>query len=124
MQYYNENREKGDECEHKFLFGELDGKTVGYVNYGTASHSGQSYYIHWIAVDDSCRNKGLGKQLLLESESIIKMSGARKIFVETSSKEEYRSTQQFYLKCGYVIEAVLKKFYSDNDDQLIFSKEL
>ena len=124
IHYFNENKEKGDKCEHKFLFADLDGKTVGYVNYGEASHSGQSYYIHWIAIDNEFRNKGLGKLLLAETERIIKETGAKKIFVETSSKEDYKSTQEFYLRCGYVIEATLKRFYSDTDDQLIFSKEI
>jgi ribosomal protein S18 acetylase RimI-like enzyme len=124
MKYFNENKEEGDDCEHKFFFAELEGKTIGYVNYGPASHSGQSYYIHWIAIDDGYRNKGFGKMLLSKAEEIIGKTGAKKIFVETSSKEEYRSTQQFYLKSGYAIEAVLKKFYADNDDQLIFSKEI
>jgi GNAT superfamily N-acetyltransferase len=124
IQYYNENKEKGDGCGHKFLFAELDGKTVGYTNFGMASHSGQSYYIHWIAIDDKYRNKGYGKMLITKTEEIIRDLGAKKIFVETSSKEAYRSTQQFYLKCGYVIEATLKKFYAEDDHQLIFSKEV
>jgi ribosomal protein S18 acetylase RimI-like enzyme len=124
IRYFNENKEEDEDCEHKFLFAELDGKTIGYVNYGAASHSGQSYYIHWIAIDNEYRNKGFGKMLLSETEDVIRKTGAKKIFVETSSKVEYRSTQLFYQKSGYVIEAVLKKFYSDIDDQLIFSKEI
>jgi ribosomal protein S18 acetylase RimI-like enzyme len=124
LHYFNECKEKKENCEHEFLFADLEEKTIGYTNFGTASYSGFSYYLHWIAIHHDYRNLGLGKKLLLKTENIIKDRGAKNIFVETSSKDLYIPTQQFYLKCGYTVEAKLKKFYSETDDQIILSKKI
>ena len=42
--------------------------------------------------------------------------------VETSSQPKYEPTRQFYLRSGYTVEAVLKDFYAENDDKVVFVK--
>ncbi|OHD13657.1 MAG: hypothetical protein A2086_01050 [Spirochaetes bacterium GWD1_27_9] len=122
MKYFEEA--KNGDADHAFLFAEINGQTVGYTNYGAASYTGKSYYLHWIAVDQDFRNRGIGKLLLFKTEELIKSIGGKKVFVETSSKEEYTATRYFYLSSGYQLEAVLKNFYSETDNQIILSKYL
>ena len=44
--------------------------------------------------------------------------------IETSSLPQYELTRKFYLKHGYEQHAVLKDFYTDGDDMVIFRKHL
>lgn len=124
LEYFDACAQEESNSEHTFLMADLNGSTVGYSNYGKASYSGLSWYLHWIAVDEAYRGKGLGKLILAETERIIQQSGGRKVFIETSSKPEYIATQKFYESTGYIVEARLKDFYLIGDDQLIFSKIL
>jgi hypothetical protein len=48
----------------------------------------------------------------------------RRIYIETSSQAKYAPTREFYRRCGYEPEAVLKDFYADGDDKLIYVKAL
>lgn len=124
LEYFNECKNHPLDADHRFLMAEWDGVTAGYTNFGPASFSGYSYYLHWIAVLNDYRNKGLGKLLLRETERIIKNLGAEKIIVETSSRPLYEPTRNFYLRNGYAVEAVIRQFYSPDDDQIILTRLL
>jgi len=115
---------KGDASGYRFIFAEKNGETLGYTCFGLTPCTVHSYDLYWIAVMESCRGSGLGKQLLLESEKDIHAAGGRRIYIETSSKEQYRSTQGFYLRCGYRQEAHLEDFYGPGDGKLIYVKVL
>lgn len=112
----------GDESSYQFLFGE-DGDFVwGYTCFGLIPATAGSYDLYWIAVDNHLRARGLGKPLLKKTEDIIRDLGGRHIYVETSSRPQYQSTQLFYEKCGYIREAFLKDFYTEGDSKVIYSK--
>jgi ribosomal protein S18 acetylase RimI-like enzyme len=57
-------------------------------------------------------------------EDRIKEMGGKRIYVETSSREQYRPTRSFYSRCGYQKEATLKNFYSPGDDKVIYLRVL
>ena len=80
--------------------------------------------LYWIAVHNSCRNKGIGKKLLKKIEHHCKQMNSKTIWVETSSQYKYNSTRQFYIKCGYREKAYLEDFYDTNDSKIIYSKKL
>lgn len=44
------------------------------------------------------------------------------VVIETSSKEKYQPTRDFYLRNGYRVEAVIKDFYRVDDHRVIFVK--
>lgn len=113
---------KGEKSEYEFLFIEQNEKTIGYSCYGRILGTKASYDLYWIAVDNECRGKGIGKQLLQKTEEIIKKNGGYKIYVETSSQEKYTPTRQFYLKAEYILEGCLKDFYGPSDDKHIYTK--
>ena len=50
--------------------------------------------------------------------------GGKYAYSETSSRETYRPTREFYLKQGYREVARVPLFYADNDDKVIFMKTL
>ncbi|MCB0746989.1 MAG: GNAT family N-acetyltransferase [Ignavibacteriae bacterium] len=115
---------KGEASGYFFLFAEIDGETVGYSCFGPIPATKLSYDLYWIAVHQDYQNKGLGKILLQESEKAINKLGGKRIYVETSGKEQYISTRKFYLKCDYKEEAVLKDFYAPDDAKYLYLKIL
>ena len=95
---------------------------IGYACFGPIPGTKESYDLYWIAVENEVRGSGLGKEILGKAEQGISELGGKRIYVETSSREQYEPTQAFYSKCGYEMEAVLKDFYSPGDDKIIYVK--
>ena len=109
---------------YHFLFAERADRLIGYACFGPIACTEGSYDIYWIAVHNDFRGSGLGKELLKRSEELIQERGGRRLYVETSSREQYRPTHHFYKSCSYRIEAVLEQFYSPQDDKIIYVKVL
>ena len=61
---------------------------------------------------------------MARSEAAILKSGGTKIYVETSSRPPFAPARAFYRRCGYQVDAVLKDYYDDGDDKVIFAKVL
>ena len=117
---------KGDKSDYHFLFADdpVSGGAVGYACYGEIACTVGSYDLYWIAVHNSQRGGGLGRTLMLEAERLIAARGGRRVYVETSSREQYEPTRQFYLKCVYRVDAVLEDFYAPGDGKVILVKAL
>jgi hypothetical protein len=62
--------------------------------------------------------------MLRYAEDEIYRAGGRLFLIETSSLPSYTPTRNFYLKHGYEQAAVIRDFYTDGDDQVIFRKHL
>ncbi|MCR4415245.1 MAG: GNAT family N-acetyltransferase [Thermoguttaceae bacterium] len=124
VELVDERLAKGLSSGYYFVFAECDGRTVGYTCYGPIAATVASYDLYWIAVEQSCRGKGMGRRLLTETERLIGAAGGRRVYIETSNRPQYLPTRAFYERCGYTIEAVLKDFYAPGDDKAIFVKAL
>lgn len=101
-----------------------DNEAVGYVCYGPTPATDGTYDLYWIVVHPRYQGKGVGKQLLLHVEDMVRRSAGRLIIIETSSLAKYASTRQFYLNNAYVVAAQIKDFYRVGDDRVIFTKYL
>jgi ribosomal protein S18 acetylase RimI-like enzyme len=124
VELVKERLNKGIESGYYFLFAEKDRKVVGYSCFGPIPCTEESYDIYWIAVQEELRRSGLGAKILKRVENRIKRMGGKRIYVETSSREQYKPTRSFYSRCGYHKEATLKDFYSPGDDKVIFLRVL
>ena len=100
------------------------GQLLGYTCYGPIPATESSYDLYWIAVAPGQQRKGLGGELLRETERLALQQGARRMFVDTSGREQYSPTRRFYERMGYRVEARLEDFYAPGDDKLIFAKSL
>jgi len=116
-----DNREN---CSYQFLFVEDDERVVGYACYGLIPATDASYDIYWIVVSQDLRGYGLGKQLMAETERLIYEYGGRRVYAETSSREQYKPTHKFYESCGYHQAAFLENFYYEGDSKIIYVKVL
>jgi GNAT superfamily N-acetyltransferase len=97
---------------------------VAFANYGKNDFSTHSWELFWIAVHGASRHKKLGTALLKAiEENIIKMGG-KILWIETSGRPLYSSTEAFYSHNGYQLAASLKDFYGPDDPKQIYFKVL
>jgi ribosomal protein S18 acetylase RimI-like enzyme len=109
---------------HVAVTDERHGKIVGYAYYAPASMTDRTWYLYWIAVSPSTQSRGVGGGLLRHAAEDIRGRGGRILFIETSSLPHYDLTRKFYHKHGYEVTGVLKDYYSDGDDMVVFRKRL
>jgi ribosomal protein S18 acetylase RimI-like enzyme len=118
--YHADNHTLG----HIAVTDERDGEIVGYAYYAPAAMTDRSWYLYWIAVSRTTQARGIGGELLRYAEADIRKRKGRILFIETSSLPHYELTRKFYLKHGYEITGVLRDYYSDGDDMVIFRKRM
>jgi GNAT superfamily N-acetyltransferase len=97
---------------------------VAFANYAKNSFSIHSWDLYWIAVHQNSRNKKLGSILIKAIEEDVKASGGKILWVETSGRPLYASTESFYKRNGYSLQASLKDFYAPGDPKQVYSKVL
>jgi ribosomal protein S18 acetylase RimI-like enzyme len=124
VELVQERLSKGVESGYYFLFAEQDQRVAGYSCFGPIPCTVESYDIYWIAVQQELRRSGLGVEVLKRVEERIKEMGGKRIYVETSSGEQYQPTRSFYSRCGYRKEATLENFYSPGDHKVIYLRVL
>lgn len=124
VELVDERLAKGLASGYHFVFLELDGRCVGYACYGPIACTVHSYDLYWIAVHRDCQRHGFGQRLVAICEEEIGRLRGRRIYVETSGREQYRSTRQFYERCHYELAARLPDFYDEGDDKLVYVKSV
>ncbi len=124
VELVEERLQKGLSSGYYFVFAEKEKEVIGYACFGPIPCTEGSYDLYWIAVRNGLRGSGLGREILSKVEKKITAWGGRKIYVETSSRDQYSPTRAFYVKCGYREEAVLRDFYSPGDQKMIFLKDV
>lgn len=101
---------------------EEDGEIFGYHCTGKRALTDGTFDLFWIVVDNKVQKKGIGKKLLDHAESYVKENNGRWILAETSSKDNYDATRNFYFRNNYSIVAEIKDFYKVNDHLIVFGK--
>ena len=84
----------------------------------------RTYNLYAIGVQSDLQGNGIGKKMMTFIEEYLKSKGNRVLIVETSSMPEFEQTREFYLKIGYTKEAVIRDFWKEGDDKVIFWKKL
>lgn len=97
-------------------------KVLGYYCIGKRYLTDGVYDLYWIVVDPNNQKGGVGSKLLQHAENFVKANKGRWILAETSSKESYIATRNFYLRNKYSIVSQIKDFYTIKDDLIVFGK--
>lgn len=106
---------------HIFVY-EMDGRILGYHCSGRRPLTDGVYDLYWIASDPEANVKGIGKSLLEHAEAFVVENKGRWLLAETSSKESYLKTRNFYLRNNFSIVAQIENFYSEGDHLIVFGK--
>jgi ribosomal protein S18 acetylase RimI-like enzyme len=118
--YHQEN----SNLSHVSVSLEHDGVVVGFAYYAPDSMTDRSWYLYWIAVDPGLQGRGAGSTLLRHVENDIRARNGRLLWIETSSLPTYDPTRRFYSRQGYEQAAVLRDYYLEGDDMVVFRKRL
>ena len=97
---------------------------LAYACFGKNPMTRSAYDLYWLATSAQNMRQGHGRTILTFVEQEIKRQGGTLLVIETSSKETYQGSRQFYTRVGYELGGRLPGFYADNDDKLLFFKKL
>ena len=101
---------------------ESGGKVLGYHCTGKRPLTDAVYDLYWIVADPEAEIKGIGTKLVKHTEQFVTEQGARWLLAETSSRESYSRTRNFYMRNNFSIVAEINDFYSAGDNLIVFGK--
>jgi ribosomal protein S18 acetylase RimI-like enzyme len=105
-------RRKLDAQPELFLVGLVEEQLVATVMAGYEGHRG---WINYLAVSPEHRRKGYGRQMMLESENLLRSRQCPKINLQVRSRN--RTVIEFYQRIGYSVDEVVslgKRLEHDN----------
>jgi ribosomal protein S18 acetylase RimI-like enzyme len=115
----------GQDPNYKFLFLRDNSEVIiAYTCYGVIPLTDNRFDLYWIIVCPKAQGCGIGKKIMAETEKRIRQLNGQYIYAETSSTLPYAAARELYLKCGFIEGSVLKNFYRNDDDKVIYQKKL
>lgn len=83
-----------------------------------------TFNLYLIAISKNLQGKGIGAEMMTYVENLLREKGKRILIVETSALPEFELTREFYDKLDYKREAVIREFYQEGEDKVVFWKKL
>ena len=105
-------RRKAEVRPDLFLVGSVDGQIVATVMAGYDGHRG---WLNYLAVDPRHQRKGLGRDIVLAAERLLRDSGCPKINLQVRTSNQ--GALEFYRRIGYTPDDVVsmgKRLMHDN----------
>lgn len=124
LELVDDRLSRGVRSDYRFLIAEREGLLIAYTCFGAIDGTLNSYDLYWIVVRNDLRKMGIGRELMKRTEERILRSRGGRVYVDTSSREQYAPTRAFYTRCGYRQAALLPDFYAPGDGKIIFEKIL
>lgn len=115
----------GRDPSYRFLAADAVGDGLaGYLCFGAVPLTRGSNDLYWIAVDPRENRRGVGRALVERMTQLLRAEGARKIYVETSSRPPYAAARDFYRRVGFKPLALYADFYAAGDDKVVFERDV
>lgn len=83
-----------------------------------------TYNLLAIGVSENHQRKGVAVEMMNFIEQKLKTIGARVLIVETSSDDGQIGARNLYQKLGYNQEAVIRDFWNEGEDKIVYWKKL
>ncbi len=83
-----------------------------------------TFNLYAIGVRSDIQGKGIGRQMMTYIEHHLKQNQQRILIVETSGTQDFQLTRKFYENLNYTKEAVIRDFWDEGDDKVIYWKKL
>ena len=115
-----EGLQKGAASGYEFLFLEEAGRLLGYSCWGAIPGTFDSFDLYWIAIHPDYQNAGWGTLIWQETLLQVAQKKGRWLYAETSGRQDYQTTRQFYERQDARLVARLEDFYAIGDDKLIY----
>lgn len=120
MSDYLEN----DASEDIWFTKEQDGRVVAIGYCAPEKFTEGTYNLLAIGVLKGLQGQGIGREMMVYIERVLKEQSTRVLIVETSGTDDFKLTRKFYLDLGYHLEATIRDFWTEGDDKVIFWKKL
>ncbi|MBC7673005.1 MAG: GNAT family N-acetyltransferase [Polaromonas sp.] len=112
-------------ADYEFLGAfDVGDQLLGYACFGPTPSTDGTWDLYWLAVHPAAQGRGAGRALVREVEQILVARQGRLLAVETSSRESYAHSREFYARCGYTEAARVRDFYAPADDRIILTTRL
>lgn len=122
MELVNISASNHAQTDYNVFVNEFEGEVLGYHCIGKRPLTDAVYDLYWIIADPEAKKRGIGTELVKHAEQFVIELGARWLLAETSSKESYAKTRNFYLRNNFSIVAEINDFYSAGDNLIVFGK--
>jgi hypothetical protein len=106
---------------HQALTAEQDDRPAGLAYYAPVAMTVGTWSLYWLVAGPG---PDVGGELLRHAEEDARRRGARLLVAETSSRPGQELARRRYAAHGYEAGAVLRDFYADGEDQVLFCKRL
>ncbi len=116
-------RQPGQKDYLFFIAANEDDFPVGYACFGPTPLTEGTFDLYWIAVDPGCTGQGIGSRLLAAVEREIQRVNGRMLVIETSSRQSYQLTRQFYLRNQYRLAETIPDFFHEGEDRVTYVKK-
>ena len=83
-----------------------------------------TYNLYAIGVRKDIQSSGTGRRMMSFIENYLKENGQRILIVDTSGTDEFKLAREFYDKLVYNKEAVIRDFWQEGDDKVVYWKKL
>jgi ribosomal protein S18 acetylase RimI-like enzyme len=120
----HERLEKGESSGYHFLFLQYGDEVLAYASFGPVAGTEGTWDLYWMAVEEQYRGHGWGEQLHDEVGRRILAAGGRRVYIWTSSRDQYLPTRRFYERLDYIKEATLRNYYREGEHLVIYGKSL
>lgn len=118
--YLASARDQGAVC----VVDDLDGELVGVAYYEPVPEADRTWNLLMIGIRSEHHRTGRGRALLRHVEDDLAVRGQRLLVVQTSGLPVFARARAFYGACGYDEEAMVRDYYADGDDMVLFRKAL
>ena len=115
------NNPESDEIWFTSLINE---KIIGFGYCKPEELADGTYNLLAIAVKKEFQGMGEGKKMIKYIENLLVKREKRILIVETSSNSEYILTRRLYDQLGYTKEAIIRDFWGEGEDKVIYWKKL
>lgn len=83
-----------------------------------------TYNLLALGVKKDFQGRGIAGEMMQYIEQLLKRKKARILIAETSSHPAQHVANHFYAKMDYTREAVIRDFWSEGEDKIVFWKKL
>ncbi|MCH9028660.1 MAG: GNAT family N-acetyltransferase [Bacteroidetes bacterium] len=122
MELVNAAASDPNQTDYNVFVYEKGSEIIGYHCTGKRPLTDAVYDLYWIVTNPDFENKGIGKTLIEHAENFVMKNKGRWLLAETSSRDSYEGTRNFYLRNNYSILSEINDFYSMGDRLIIFGK--
>jgi len=111
-----------EESQDVWLTCEVEGEAIGFCYAAPEQLTDGTWNMLAIAVHPSKQGGGHGGAIVRRLEALLHDDGHRVLIADTSGKDEFAPTREFYRKSGYSEEARIRQFWAEGDDKVVFWK--